>query len=364
MPIVDERSVRSAEVDQDTPYPALGLELKEALRRQVDQAIEPVLADFREQSVRSVRQQVEQARSAKQADEAEERTDTPAQSETSDLSASVLSFLDQAATQWVEARIDDGRDALCSEDVRADVRHSIESTFQPVLETGLELVPNESTRRELQQESEQALDELIKSALDRFCADGILAELQRHAVTAIQALFRFDFANVLREIWEAIRALTRAIVAAVQDEWQRLLHHFLQFLLKAAQVMVGTLLKDGLASVVAVPVEQIEETAETAKETVEEKATELRDRLSERLEELRDRVQDAVEKLKERVADGLKSAASGDSRGDSFGRPPTGRPPNGRPPTGLAPAGRPPSGRPPTGKPPSLTRRKAGRRTR
>jgi len=353
MTIVDESSARSEDVEQDTPNGALRPELQDAIRRQIEQAIEPVLADFREQSARTVRQKVEQAQSA----EREQEWPKPrAESETSGLPTSVVGFVDQAAAQWVQARIEDGRDAICSDRVRADVRHSIESTFQPVLEAGLDLVPKASTRRELQRESEQALDELIESALDRFCADHVLTELQEHAEAAIGALIRFDLLTTLREIWEAIRALTGATVMAVQDEWQRLLHHLLHFLLKAAKEMIGTMLKEGLASVVTVPVEELEEKAETAKETVEEKATELRDRLSERLEELRDRVQDEVGKLKERVADGLQSAVQGGNK-DTFGRPPTGRPPNGRPPSGRAP-----SGRPPTGRPPSMTRRRAERR--
>jgi len=189
----------------------------------------------------------------------------------------------------------------------------------------------------------------------------MLAELQQHAEAAIQAFVRFDVTTMLREVWEAIRALLRAILVAAQDEWQRLLHLLLHFLLKATQEMIGSLLKGGLASIVAVPVEEIEAKAETAKESVEEKAADLRERLAERLEELRDRVKEEVGKVKERVAEGLKSAVEDGTHSDKFGHPPTGRPPSVRPPSGRPPSGRPPNGRPPSGKPPSMTRRRAER---
>ena len=241
---------------------------------------------------------------------------------------------------------------MCSESVRAGVRESIERTFHPLLEAGLELVPGEGARGELQQESEHALDELIGDALDRFCSEHILTELQQHAEAAFRAFVRFDIVTMLREVWEAIRSSLRALLTAVQDEWKRLLHLLLNFLLKATQEMVGTLLKNGLATIVAAPVEEIEEKAETAKESVEEKAAELRERLAERLEELRGRVKEEVGKVKERVAEGLESAVKDGSQSKNFGRPPTGRPPSVRPPTG-----RPPTGRPPSGQPPSMTRR-------
>jgi hypothetical protein len=361
MTTVDEGAVRSGDAALDSQHPPLRPELQDALRRQIEHAITPVLADFQEQSMRTVRQEIEQARSAEYE---RERPEAAAQSEGTAPSGSVLDVLEQAGEQWVRSRIDDGRDAVCSEHARTEVRHSIERTFEPLLEAGVGLVPDASMRRALRQESEQALDELIGNALDRFCAGQVVAELQRHAESAIRALVRLDLATLLREAWEAIRALCRAIVAAVQDEWQRLLHHLLGFLLKAAQEMVGTLLKEGLASIVAVPVEEIEEKTETAKESVEEKVTELRERLAERLGELRDRIKEEVGKVKERVAEGLQSAAQGGTRDETFGRPPTGRPPNGRPPStrapdGRPPTGRPPSGRPPSGLPPSMTRRRA-----
>jgi hypothetical protein len=350
MSIVDESPARPAEEGRDSPPPALRPELQHALRREIEQAIEPILTDLREQSVRTVRQQVDEAQPTERG---AERSEPTARSETSELSRPVLQFLDQAGTQWVRARVEDGRDALCSESLRVDVRGSIERTFHPLLEAGLDLVPGEATRRELQQESKHALDELIEDALDRFCSEGILAELQQHAEAAIHAFVRFDVATMLREAWEAIRALLRAILAAAQDEWQRLLHLLLHVLLKATQEMIGTLIKDGLATLVAVPVEEIEEKAESAKETVEEKSTELK----ERLEELRDRVKEEVGKVKERVAEGLQSAVKDGTPSEKFGRPPTGRPPSVRPPSGRPPSGRPPSGLPPSGRPPSMTRR-------
>jgi hypothetical protein len=351
--IVDERLNGAAEAESKPPQP-LRPELQHALRREIEHAIEPVLADFREQSMRAARQQVD---ADPPAEREQDQAEASSQSEASDLSRSVQRFLDRAGTQWVQGRIEDGRDALCSESVRADVRDSVTSAFRPLIEAGLDLVPGDTTRRALQQESEHALDELIDGALGRFCSERTLSELQRHAEAAIHAFVRFDIATMLREAWAALRTLFRAILAAVQDEWQRLLHFLLHFLLQATKEMIGTLLKDGFAGILAAPVEEVEEKAETAKVTVEEKASELKERLSERLEELRDRVKDEVGKVKERVAEGLQSAVKDGTHSKSFGHPPTGRPPSQRPPSGRPPTGRPPSARPPSGRPPSMTRR-------
>jgi hypothetical protein len=383
--IVDERPVRSEEVERDPPPPSLQPDLRRALRREIERAIEPVLADFREQSVRTVRQQGDQANRAeppepepglegsrssappsdsdaeptdgapKQADQ--EHSTAPIRPEPSELSKPVLQAAEQLGTQWIKSRVDDGRAALCSARVRDGIRESIERTFFPLLEAGLELVPSDGARRALQEESERSLDEFVTDALQQFCSEHILADLQRHAEAAFLALVRLDIATMVREIWEAVRALFRALLAAAQDQWHSLLHLILHVLLKATQEMVGTIVKDGLAAIVAVPVEEIEEKAETAKETIEDRLTEVRDRLAERIEALQGRVREEVEQVKERVADGIKSAVDGGTRSDKFGRPPTGRPPSLQSPSGRPPSGRPPSGRPPTGRPPSLTRR-------
>jgi len=129
--------------------------------------------------------------------------------------------------------------------------------------------------------------------------------------------------------------------------------------LKGAQEKIGSLLKEGLATIAAVPVHEVEEKAETAQEKVKNKGAELKEHLSERLETLRERISEEVETVKERVTEGLQSAVKEGKTGDTFGRPPTGRPPSLRPPSGHPPTGRPPSARPPSGRPPSLERRHA-----
>ena len=391
--IVDASPVRPDEADRDPPSPAIPPEVQDALRRQVAQAIQPVLADFRKQSVRAVREQVEQAQEADRGEGTEEarpaaepggeerptpslRGDrdsgqpdgvdgrTPlhdgaglAQAVASDVVGQVPGFLEEASTQWLRSRLEDGRDALCSTRVRDGVRRSVDHAVHPFLEAGLELVPGDAARRALQQESEQALDELIEDALGRFCSEQVLADLQRHGERAIHALVQGDIGAALQEVWRAVQALLRALLAAVQDEWQRLIHLLLNVLLKAAQEMIGTILKEGLAALMPVSVEEIEEKAEAATETLQDRAAELKERLAERVGALQERVQEEVGQVKQRVADGLKSAVEDGTRNSSFGRPPTGRPPSLRPPSGRPPTGRPPSARPPTGRPPSLTRR-------
>jgi len=288
---------------------------------------------------------------------ADDHSPSPDRPVASEVTGPITNIVEELGTQWITSRLADGRAALCSARVRDGVRTSIERTFFPLLESGLELVPNDATRRALQQETERSLDKFVRDALEQFCSEHILADLQRHAEAAFLALVQLDIAATVREVWEAIRALLRALLAAAQEQWQRLLHLILHVLLKATQEMVGTIVKDGLATLVAVPVEEVEEKAGEAKETIEDRLTDVRERLAERIETLQDRVKEEVEQVKDRVAEGLKSAAEGGTHSDKFGRPPTGRPPSLRSPSGRPPSGRPPSGLPPTGRPPSLTRR-------
>jgi hypothetical protein len=58
--IVDASPVRPDEADRG-PLPPIRLEVQSAVRRQAAQALEPVLADFRERSVHAVRSHREQA---------------------------------------------------------------------------------------------------------------------------------------------------------------------------------------------------------------------------------------------------------------------------------------------------------------
>lgn len=378
MTIVDERPVRPDEMDPPAP-PTLRPDVQDALRREIEQSLQPVLADFRAQSVRAVRQQVDQA----QREALEEGRPAPVRDRNGDRGAAdgvdeqphgepapsaqrpgdaeghgpIAQLLEEVGTQWLQSRLESGRDTLCSESVRDRIVGSAEQALLPVVDASLELVPDGAARKVLREEVERDLDELIDDALAELCSERVLTELQQHITRAIRALVDGDVGRTLREVWEAILVALRAFLAAARDQWTRVLHLLVNLVLHGAQEMVGKLLKDGLATVAAVPVEEIEEKAETAKETVKDRAEELRERLAERLESLQGRVKEEVEQVKERVAEGLKSAVDGGAQSDKFGRPPTGRPPSRRPPSSRPPSGRPPSGRPPSGRPPSLTRR-------
>jgi len=221
----------------------------------------------------------------------------------------------------------------------------------------LEIVPGDAVRRELQEDSDQALDELIGDALDRLCSENLLTGVQRHGERTLEALTRGDIADALRQLWEAAQMLLQAFLEAAEEQWQLVLHLLLDVLLKGAQEVIGSLLKQGLATIAAVPVEEVEEKAESAQDRVKKKGAELKEHLTDRIETLQERISEEVDKVKERVTEGLQSAAKGGAGRDSFGHPPTGRPPSMRPPSGRPPTGLPPSAHPPSGRPPSLTRR-------
>jgi hypothetical protein len=330
--------------------------------------------------VRAVREQLEEAQAAdreerppssrqrdgdsEQADGVEEQplaehAADPPRSVASHVVRQIPEFLEESGTQWLQSRIEDGRAALCSEPVRLRVRESTEQVIRPFVVAGLELVPDRATRRALQQDSERTLDALIKDTLEQFCSERVLDDIQHHSERAIHALVRGEIGTTLQEVWAVVRALIRTVVVAVQHQWRHFVHLLLDIILKGMHEMIGRMLKEGFATIVAAPVEEIEEKADAAKENVKHKGEELRERLAERLETLQERIGEEVGKVKERVAEGLKSAVEDGTRSSSIGRPPTGRPPSVRLPSGRPPTGRPPSARPPSGRPPSLTRRSA-----
>ena len=392
--IVDESPARPDEADRDPPPPAIPQEAQDALRRQIARALQPILADFRKESVRAVHEQLEQARATDRADgpkDARSATEpsreepstpsrrgehdsgptdgvegqplpeqgtAPVRSVASEIVGQVPGFLEDAGTRWLRSRLEDGRDALCSGPLRESVRASTEQVLRPLIGVGLELVPDGATRRGLQRDTERALDGVVEDFLARLCSEPVLTEVQRHGERALHALERGDVGTTLREVWEAIQTLLRELVPAVLGQWERVLHLLLDLFLRAVQEMIGTMLKEGLSALAPISAQEDGEKTETTTESLKDKGAELKDRLTERLEALQERVKEEVGQVKQRVADGLQSAVEGGTR-ESFGRPPTGRPPSLRPPSGRPPTGRPPSLRPPSGRPPSMTRRGA-----
>ena len=126
---VDANPVRPDEADHDLPPPAIPPEVRAAVRSQVAQAIQPVLADFRAHSVRAVREQVEQAQEAdrgtgrpppsrrddgdsRQTDGVEgqplpEQDTAPVRSVASEVVGRVPGFLEDAGTRWLRSRLED-----------------------------------------------------------------------------------------------------------------------------------------------------------------------------------------------------------------------------------------------------------------
>ncbi len=126
-------------------------EVQETLRQQIAQALQPALAEWRQQTVRTVRQQLDQAQLAERADDRQQASPAPqpsraeeqlpvqqgehesratdgtaseeaqeppdaepdsAPSAASEILRQAPGFLEQASTRWLRSRIEDGRDAL------------------------------------------------------------------------------------------------------------------------------------------------------------------------------------------------------------------------------------------------------------
>jgi len=164
--IVDEKPVRANEADLG---PAMRPELEHALRREIQQALEPVMADFRKESVRGVREQVgevqRRARNERrrevapasdaqreerastmsrgdrepepmdgaEVDAAEARPPSSHRPDASDVARPIAHMVDDFGEQWITSSLERGRDTICSERVRDGLRESIERTFHPLL---------------------------------------------------------------------------------------------------------------------------------------------------------------------------------------------------------------------------------------
>ena len=391
---------------------ATGDEFGETIRRQIAEALQPALDQFRQQTVATVRSELDQAlqldgdqapaanqaadrdgrgtddrgsgrehssgeqgasggrASMRQADRQREddQTDDEAPQETGTSAPHglqvltpllskpmvkiVVALLEQQGEEWLRSQFKSIVETLFSETRRESIQRQVEETLFSLLGASLEVVPDRSVRRELLREAEETLGSLLQDTFDKVFAGSARDDLERHGEKAIHALVHRDLPEALQEGTRALESLVRGLVDVIEEHWEQVLQVLIQLIVKVLQERIGAMLKEGFAAITSAPGKEVEEQGDAVQEQIRQRGTQLRDSLAEAVESLQERVAEGTGQLQDRLKEGLESAAE-DTMGG--GKQP-GRPPSGRPPTG-----RPPSTRPPSGKPPSARQATPGR---
>lgn len=343
---VDEAEIDAAASDQ-------------VLEQRIAAAIQPLVPRMQEQAVQAFQAQLQETFQSDSTPEEKEPTDNASESGmvgtiVRPLVASVPEVLREQGEQPLRSLLDDALDTIFSEQVRAKFQHDAESTLEDLLDIALEVIPDEEGRRDLRMQAQQTLDELLQETLDQFFSRSLRADIEDHVERAINALVAGESTEAIRQGKLAFLTLFHDLSAVLQEHWHEILRFLFKVITSVLQEAITSAIKQGLASVVSEPIEELGDQVESVQDRLQEKGDQLRDELERAVVALRDRIQESAEELQERIQESVSSAVSDDgpSRG-GFGQPPTGRPPSGWPPSGRPPSGRPPSGRPPSGRPPS-----------
>ena len=381
-----------------------GRELRDTIRQQIAEALQPALDQFRQQTVTTVRSELDRAlqlddgqspagdqatrradrsadgRGSSQDDGRQERSASGGRSsmrdddrqregdrtedkasQEADTSAShglqslapllskpmmkvVIALLEHQGEEWLRSQFKAAVETLFSEPRREGIQQQIDEILHSLLRASLEVVPDRAVRKELLKEAEQTLSTLIEDTFDKVFAGSARDALERHGEKAIHALVHRDLPEALREATKAVESLIRGLAEVIEEHWEQVFQILVQLIVKVLQERIGSMLKEGFAAITSVPKKEVEEKANTVNEQVRQRGTELRDALAEAVGSLQERVAEGTDQVQDRLKEGLKSAAEDAMQGDKQpGRPPSGRPPTGRPPSSRPPSGRPPS---------------------
>jgi len=371
------------------PRASAGPELGLALQEQINQALQPAIAEFREQMAATVRRELDETlhRDRRQApadagratnrghgdeqassDRGTDQSADEARSKGSDpsggrggqairpllgkpLREALPQILEQQGEHWLRSRLDLGIDVVFSGWVRAAVQHEAERVFQRVARVAIELVPDRASREDLRAQSEQTVESLVRTALDKLFADDVREDLKSRGHQAIGALFQPDLKSVLRQVQDLLQSLLDGLLAVLRECWEQILQFVARVVMALVQSRLTAVLKDTFASLVTTPGREGDKKG-TESATAIEQEEEPHQTLNEPAEAGRD---DGARRLAEPPRRARESEGAADSYGDGAdqrpGRAPSGRPPAGRPPTTRQTSGRPFSDRSTSGRP-------------
>ena len=371
------------------PHAIAGPELGRALQEQISQALQPTLAEFREEMAATVRHELDEtlhpdrrrgpadARRSTNRGEGNERASTDQDADQSvddthsngavssgergsqaigsllgkQLLGSLPEILEQQGEQWLRSRFDLGIDFLFSDLVRASAQRETERMLQRVVLVGIELIPDRATRDDLRAQAEQTVESLVGTALDKLFEEDVREDLKARGHQAIGSLFQPNLKSILQQAQELLLSLLEGLLAVLRECWEQIVQFLTRVVVALFQSRITAMLKDAFTSLVTTP-GQDGETKRADSSTAIQQEEEPHQSLTESADDSppdRDREGGTPQ---QRARESERPAArNGDGDDQRQDRAPSSRPSTGRPPTTRQASGRPYSDRSVSGRP-------------
>jgi hypothetical protein len=365
-------------------------DLGQALQEQICQALQPAIAEFREQMAATVQRELDEAlhrdrrrpqretqQTSDRGPEAEEAdpgrgadhsTDegrSKASESTSQHGSQTLlplhgkplrealsEILEQQGEQWLRSRLDLGVDFVLSDEMHSAVQRDAERTLQLVARAPIALISDRAIREDLGAQSEQLVKTLVRTALDKLFADDVREELKSRGHQAVHALFQPDLKSILHHLQELLVALLEGLLAALRECWEQVLQFLVRVVTALLQSRLSSVLKDAFASLVTTPGRDVAKQGTDSPTASEDKEVEPRPTLTETTESMPQPGSRESSGPRQRVEnDDASAGGGGEQDHQRLGRAPSGREPSGRAPSTRQTSGRPVSDRSASGRP-------------
>jgi len=369
---------RSPSDESETPEAIASPELGRALQEQINQALQPALAEFREQIAATVRNELDETlhrdrrRASADAERATDREPAAAQASSDDgadqsategrskgsdpsgqrgaqaqgpllgkpLFDALPGILEQQGEQWLRSRLDVGIDFVFAHWVRAAIQQEVERTFRRVTRAATDLISDRATREELRAQADRTVESMVGAAFDRLFADDVRDDLKARAHQAIGSLFQPDLKSIAHQVQELLLSLLEGLLAVLRECWEHILQLLGRVVLALLQPRLTGILKDAFASLATTSGREADKRGEDSSAAVG-KDEEPRRPLAGLADDEAHEDDEERETPRRRARDSEESVDRGDNGADRRpGRAPSGRPPADRPPASRHSPGR------------------------
>lgn len=256
-----------------TPGQAPGPELTfdQFLERQITQAIQPVLDEFRQNMTQAMQQPPQRApappaptdghgprqqappergvqppsqqpATAAQAgiQQAQTPLPPPAQPALAGVLAPAAELTSQQGEQWLQSWLATGLAVLLAESSRAVIQRRAEQGLHLLLEKLFTAMPDGAGNQEMRAKAEQTLQAMLRETLGAVFTDAVRTTLLREGQTAIESAVHGDVGALLGVGEETLKAMMEALATALRGQRQRVLRLVLALVLLALE---GSLLE-------------------------------------------------------------------------------------------------------------------------
>lgn len=148
----------------------------------------------------------------------------------------VLKVAEQQSEQWLQAVVVAGLTALLSEPTHAAIQQRAEQGLHELLQKAFEALPGGANNHALQTQTEVLLQAILRDSLDAIYSQGVRAALEQQGEQAVRDSLHRDFGGALRQLENAAKAMTEALVGALRHQWPGVLRLLLQVILKALEI--------------------------------------------------------------------------------------------------------------------------------